>query len=149
MNVFMLPSPQRLDSWGSFRDSLVELQELQQLKEVATYWAMCPYSKWTMDPEDPKTWLSVWEMLHEGDYCKNAIGLGIETTLRLSGWAPERLQLAMCKNVHDGEEFFIVIIDSTHVLNYSCGELVTVDDLALVANTKYSYRWVGRRYERA
>ncbi len=148
MNHFMLPSPQRLQTWGQFRDGLKKLDESTQLQDVVKFWSQCPFAKWTLEPEDTKTWPSIWEMLNDGDYCRNAIAIGMEATLRLGGWAPERLKLVMVKNHSDGDEFFTVIIDDTHVLNYSYGELVTVDDIATGIDTRYAYKWVGRAYKR-
>jgi len=149
MNPFMLSSSERLEAWGVFRDGLPEMNESEQLSKVAHFWSQCPYSNWTMDPENTKEWLSVWEILYEGEYCKNAIALGMEATLRFAGWNPERLKLAMNKNTEDGEEFFVLIIDDQHVLNYSHGEVEKVDDIKECINTLYSYQWRGRSFKRA
>lgn len=148
MNHFMLPSPQRIQSWGQFRDGLSKVDEDSQLTQVVKFWSLCPFSKWTLDPGDPKSWPTVWEMLHHGDYCKNAIAIGMETTLRLSGWNPDRLRLTMVKNVVDCEEFLALIIDATHVLNYSYGEVVDVSDIASEVETLYSFKWNTKTYER-
>lgn len=147
MNPFMLPASERLDAWSEFRDSLPTKPEQDQLQLVAEFWAQCPYSNWSIDPEDSKTWLSPWEMIHEGEYCKNAIALGMEATLRYSGWNPGRLKLVMAKNLEDGEEFFVVIIDDLLVLNYSYAEITKVDDLYGAIDTLYTYRWVGRAFK--
>jgi hypothetical protein len=147
MNHFMLSSPERIQSWGQFRDGLPTVDEETQLNNVAKFWALCPFAKWTVDPDAPKTWPSVWEMLHHGDYCKNAIAIGMEATLRLSGWAPERLKLTMVKNLVDCEEFLTLIIDANQVLNYSYAEVIGVEDLTDEVETQQAYRWNGRAYE--
>lgn len=148
MNVFMLSAAERLEAWGSFRDSLPSQIEQEQFDNVAKFWAQCPYSKWVIHPEDSRNWPTVWELLHDGDYCRNAIAVGIESTLRLSGMSPDRLKLVMVRHLEDQEEFFVVIIDDTQVLNYSYGETVKVDDLVSVVDTLYAYRWKGRGYQR-
>lgn len=149
MNPFMLSSSERLQAWGQFRDGLPEMNEFKQLEEVAAFWSQCPYSRWTMDPETTKEWLSVWEILNEGEYCKNAIALCMEATLRFSGWNPDRLKLVMSKNMTDGEEYFVLIIDDTHVLNYSHGEVEKADVVFLDISSLYSYQWSGRAFKRS
>lgn len=144
----MMSPAERLEAWGSFRDSLSSLSEQEQIDQVAKFWAQCPFSKWVIHPEDSKNWPTVWELLHDGNYCKNAIALGIESTLRLGGMNPERLKLVMIRHLEDQEEFFTVTVDDVHVLNCSYGESVKVDDLVGVVDTMYSYRWKGRRYQR-
>lgn len=148
MNVFMMSPAERLEAWGSFRDTLSAVSEQEQWDKVAKFWAQCPFGKWVIHPEDARNWPTVWELLHDGEYCRNAIAVGIESTLRLSGISQERLKLVMARHIEDQEEFFIVIIDDTHVLNYSYGEAVVVEDLVGVVDTLYSYRWKGRSYQR-
>jgi len=148
MNPFMLSAPERLDVWGTTRDSLPAMSETDQLTQVAKFWAQCPFTNWSLDPEDTKTWLTIWEMIHEGEFCRNAIAIGMEATLRLSGWNPERLKLVMIKNQEDGEEFFALIIDDHHVINYTHGEITKVDDLNGTIDTLYSYKWKSRNYQR-
>ena len=148
MNVFMMSPSERLDAWGSFRDSLPSMSEQEQYANVAKFWAQCPFSKWVIHPEDSRNWPTTWELLHDGNYCRNSIAVGMESTLRLSGVAPERLKLVMARHIDDQEEFFVVIIDDTHVLNYSYGETVQVEDLVGIVDTTYSYRWKGRNYQR-
>jgi hypothetical protein len=148
MNIFMLSPAERLEAWGSFRDSLSALSDTAQLEQVAKFWALCPFGKWVVHPEDSKNWPSVWELLHDGEYCRNAIAIGIESTLRLGGFDTNRMKLVMAHHLEDHEEFFVVIIDDTHVLNYSYGETVLVDELVGIVETKYSYRWKGRAYAR-
>lgn len=142
MNSFKLSPPQRLTAWSEFRDSLPAMPEAEQLKAVAEFWQRCPFDRWVIDPTEPKEWLTVWEMLYEGQYCINSVAIGIEATLRYSGWAPERLQLAMIKEPDAlGSEYFVVKIDNLVVLNYSYGECVPVHILDANIEIKYAYTW--------
>jgi hypothetical protein len=148
MNVFMMSPAERLAAWGSFRDALPTQSENEQLGNVAKFWAQCPFKKWVIHPEDSQGWPTIWELLHDGDYCRNAIALGIEATLRLSGFDANRLKVVMVRHLEDQEEFFVVIIDDAHVLNYSYAETVSVEDLVNVVDTLYAYRFKGRSYQR-
>ncbi len=148
MNVFMTPPAERLAAWGSFRDGLSVLDEQAQFDNTAKFWAPCPFKKWVIHPEDSKNWPTIWELLYENEYCQNAIALGIEATLRLSGVSPERLKLVMTRNLFDHDEYFVVIIDDIHVLNYSYGETIKVEELNENVESLYSYGWKNRSYHR-
>lgn len=149
MNPFMLSADDRLEAWSSFRDGLNAFSEQEQINLVAQFWAQCPLSRWSLDPDTPKSWQTVWEMLDEGDYCKNAVAIAMETTLRLSGWDASRLKLVMIRRLYDGDRFFVVIIDDTVVLNYSSGETVNVADIEVEFVTQYAFKFEGRQYKDA
>ena len=149
MNPFMLPAPERISAWGVFRDSLPALPEDEQINKVAEFWSQCPYSNWTLDPDNPKEWLSVWEMLHEGEYCRNAIAVGMEATLRWSGWDASRLEMVMIRNITDNDRFLVVKIDGKYVINYSYAETKNLSDVEHGIQVLYSYRWAGRSYKKS
>lgn len=148
MNPFMLSAPERLDAWIEFRDSLSKFDETEQLAKVASFWAQCPFARWYLDPDSPQDWPTAWEMLHDGEYCKNTIALGMEYTLILSGWDRNRVKLKMIRNSDDGEEFFVVIIDDSLVLNYSYGEVDTVTNLLQSTTIKLTYGNTGKTHKR-
>lgn len=149
MNSFKLPPAQRLTAWSEFRDSLPSMSEADQLQAVAEFWQQCPFDRWVIDPQEPKEWLSVWEMLHEGQYCINCVALGIEATLRYSGWDPSRLELVMIREADAlGSEYFVVKIDNMIILNYSYGKCVPVHDLDANIEIKYAYSWKQEKWAR-
>jgi hypothetical protein len=77
----------------------------------------------------------------------NAVAVGIETTLRLAGWDKNRLELVMMKEVDNiSAEYFVVKIDGTHILNYSYGKCVPVEEMQGKVEFQYAYRWAGRTY---
>jgi hypothetical protein len=147
MNAFKLPEAQRIEAWGNFRDSLPAMPEHEQLVAVAEFWQQCPFDRWVLDPLFPKEWMTVWEMLYAGQYCINGVAMGIEATLRYSGWDPSRLELVMIKEDDAlSSEFFVVKIDNKYVLNYSYGQCVPIEDLDTTINFLYAYRWNGKNY---
>lgn len=148
MNPFMFDSSERLTAWSNFRDSLPENDEEEQIQKVAKYWAQCPFSKWSIHLQDSSNWPTVWEMLYDGDYCRNAIALGMEATLRWSGWDKKRLKLIMVRDVEEQEEFFVVQIDDTHYLNYSYGTPTKIEDVAHKVQELYSYSWGTKSYKK-
>lgn len=148
MNSFKLPAAQRLEAWAAFRDSLASMSEYDQLLAVAEFWQQCPFDRWVLDPQSPKEWMSVWNMLYDNQYCINCVALGMEATLRYSGWDPERIKLVMIKEDDAlSSEFFVVKIDNKLVLNYSYGQCIPIEELGSTTNFMYSYGWNGNTYQ--
>jgi hypothetical protein len=124
MNPFILPAQDRLEDWKAFRKSLVGLPEEEQFAKTAKYWAMAPLSKIAYDVEQPSTWLTPWEMVSAGDWCRNSVAIGMEFTLRLAGMKADRLRLEMFRDYDISEAVLVLIIDERRVLNYTYGEVI-------------------------
>lgn len=119
MNPFILAPQERLQDWKAFRKNILPLSEEEQLDAVAKYFARAPLARIAYDAEQPSSWPSAWEMISDGEWCKNSVAIGMEFTLRLAGWAPDRLELAMLKDWDISDMSLVVIIDGTKVLNYT------------------------------
>lgn len=144
MNPFMLSPSERLDHWSEFRESLNQNNETDQFAKVAQYWGQCPFSKWSLDCDQPSSWLSVWEILFDGEYCRNSIAVCMCETLRISGISSDRMTLRMISDEYEGE-FFVLIIDGIHVLNYSHGSVSDISELAN-SDTKFEVKRGNRGY---
>lgn len=118
MNPFILSADQRLDHWKEFRKSITALDDQEKLEQVVKYWSLAPLSKFSYDIEKPNTIPGPWEMVREGDWCKNSVAIGMEFTLRLAGISPERMTLALIKDYDISDQILILIIDQDKVLNY-------------------------------
>lgn len=146
INPFQLPSEERLTAWREFREAITTLSPVSQLDEVARFWSQCPFSNHTLHPEDSQNWPTVWEMLDDGEYCRNAIAVAMETTLRLIGWK-DKTKLVMIRD-QDGEEYFTVVANENKALNYNHGEVTLLEDLSKETTIKYCYRWTGQSYSK-
>lgn len=124
MNPFVLSPRDRLAHWKEFRKGLPAMPENEQLARTAEYWALAPLSRFAHDTEHPETWPSPWEMISDGYWCQRSIAIGMEFTLRLSGWDPARLLLADLRDYDVSEQFFVLIIDGIGVMNYTYAEVV-------------------------
>jgi hypothetical protein len=124
MNPFLLDPKDRLGNWKELRAALSGLPEDEQLKTVAEYWAKAPLDKFAYDIDQPDTIPSPWEMVSDGNWCRNSVAIGMEFTLRLAGWSPSRLRLAMMRDWDISEQIIVLIIDDSRVLNYSYGSVV-------------------------
>jgi hypothetical protein len=144
----MLMPSERLDEWTTFRDGLPSLSESEQLSQVCRWWGLAPLNKRSLDPQDPKSWMTVWEMLHTGDMCQNSIAIAMESTLRLSGWDASRLALQMVRSEEENAEFLVVKIDDEYLLNYSYATPVNLD--ATIRNDitiEFEIQYSGRAYK--
>ena len=124
MNPFILAPQERLLHWKDFRKDLPELPEIEQLSAVAKYWALAPLLKLAHDIEQPQDeWPTPWEMVSAGDWDRNSVAIGMEFTLRLSGWDKDRLQLWMIRDYDISEVILILVVDQKFILNYDYSEV--------------------------
>jgi hypothetical protein len=124
MNPFILSPRDRLVHWKEFRKGLSAMPEEEQLVRTAEYWALAPLASFTHDTEHPESWPSPWEMISDGEWCRNSVAIGMEFTLRLSGWDPARLLLADLRDYDISDQYFVLIIDGRKVMNYTYAEVV-------------------------
>jgi hypothetical protein len=144
MNPFLTSPRERLSLWKTLRSSLASMPEEEQLAVVAKYWAQAPLHKFAYDAEKPNTWPSPWEMISEGEWCARSVAIGIEFTLRLGGWNPDRISLHLIRDLDRSDMLFVVEIDGKYYLNYDHGLVSTVP------NTKRdfvcSWKFNGKSY---
>jgi hypothetical protein len=147
MNPFMLEPSERLNEWTTFRDGLPSLPESEQLEKVCRWWGLAPLNKRSLDPFEPKSWMTVWEMLYSGDLCQNSLAVAMEATLRLSGWDPKRLSLQYVYSTEENAEFLVVKIDDEYLLNYSYATPTLISAAKDDLDIKFEYQYSGRSYK--
>ena len=146
MNPFLLAPQQKLANWKDFRASLSKMPEIDQISAVAEYWKWAPLKKMACDPEALDILPSPWEMIANNDWCKNSVAVGMEFTLRLSGWDANRMTIKMIRDYNISDQKLVLEIDEKHLINYDYG-IVTG-----IPNTRFdiinSWRFIGRNYQR-
>ena len=144
MNPFLLGRDERLSDWKALRTSLSQHSEEEQLQMVADYWSRAPLMKRAYDSEVIENWPGPWEMVMAGDWCRDSVAVGMEFTLRLSGWTPDRLSVAMIRDYDLSDQMLSLKIDNRALLNYSIGEVVTHPTTN--HDILFEYRFNGRGY---
>lgn len=124
MNHFLLSPKERLSSWKELRKNIVDLPEIVQLETVAEYWAKAPLLKMAYDPDDLPNWPSPWEMVHDGNWCCYSVAVGMEATLRLSGWDHNRLKVLYIRDYDISDQKCVLKIDDTLLLNYNINMII-------------------------
>lgn len=139
MNPFLLPPNERLSKWRDFRNSTASLSEQQQLESVARFFAQCPTSNYSIDWDNPASWPTPWELLHEGHPCLSGVAYLMERTLVMMGWNANRINLVYVNDSAQEDTRMLVTVDRQHVLNYNVGEVDVFDLLApnVVELTRY------------
>lgn len=129
MNPFLLSSSERLAAWRDFRSKISGLEETEQLNSLATWAGQIPTVTFSLDFDDPASWPTPWELIHENRFCSTGVAYLMEQTLIMMGWNPDRLKLIYMKNSEDQAQTMILVVDDTWVLNYSIGELFNFDTI--------------------
>jgi len=146
MNSFLLSPQQRLVYWKEFRTNLSKMPEIDQLSAVAEYWKLVPLKKMAYDPEALDLLPSPWEMISSDDWCKNSVAVGMEFTLRLSGWNANRMTIKMMRDYDISDQKLVLEIDENHLINYDYGIVTKMP--ATRFDIISSWRFIGRNYQR-
>ncbi len=148
MNPFLLPPSERLAEWRNFRKSLEGMAEIDQLLKVAQWGSQVPLVTYVLDWDSPKQWPIIWELMHEGMFCRTAVAYMMEQTLLMLGWKPERLKLSFVRNSEEHDQMMVLTVDSQWVLNYSLGELFNFDNVTQDCAILVTYQTVdGSHHE--
>jgi hypothetical protein len=139
MNPFLLPPKPRLSEWKKLRDSLKDLVEIDQLNAVAKYWAQAPLLNIAYDPERLDLYPSPWEMMNANKWCRNSIAVGMDFTLRLSGWETARLIVKMMRDYDISDQKLILEIDGDKLLNYDYGIVSNIPKTKFVILNSWNF----------
>lgn len=118
------PPQKRLSTWRSFRMGLSEIDDLESVcRQVHQWWSFAPLNNLSLDPYEIETWPSVWEMLHQGDFCKFSTAIGMSYTLF---YIDEKIENNILR-VYDHENsdiYMTALIDGRWLLNYNLTQVV-------------------------
>lgn len=135
---------EQLSEWKLLREEIKTLDDATALQRVADYWSRAPLDKMAYDPEDQNEWPSPWEMIMAHSWCPYSVAIGMEFTLRLGGWNPDRMKLKLIRDYDICDQRMVLVVDDKLVLNYIVG------DVEEYPQTKHdvlmSYQHDGKRY---
>jgi hypothetical protein len=117
---------QKILAWRTLRQELLGKNLDQIIEEINDWWTFSPWVKKTLDPYNPDMWPNPWDMLNRGEFCRSAIALGQAYTLWLC--APyANTELWLVNNFSEKDIHLVVVIDEKYVLNYTLGQVLTLD----------------------
>lgn len=117
-NIWMLSPDDRLREWRSFRKQISTLGTEQQLESVIAWWKMAPLGTRVIDIYNSNDWPDPWELIHKGEFDENAIALGMAYSIQL---LEKQTELCLLQDRADHFLGLIVLVDKTHILNYTYG----------------------------
>lgn len=79
--MWKLEPNERIARWRDFRKSLDDLSLPDAIQSVAEFWQNCPHHPYYLDPRDPGTWPTAWDLIAENYYCDLAKSLGMLYTI--------------------------------------------------------------------
>lgn len=115
-----LTQTQRFSKWKQFRSDLNYIEDNNDLiNAVAKFFSDMPQGPRAVDYYTPNSWPTPWEILHEGNFCVNAISLLMYHTLDMTPTFTGDIKLVL---IEDDDTFIVPIIDNEYLLNYHIGE---------------------------
>ena len=123
MNPFLLRHDERLAEWREFRKTISEIPDDEKFLHVAKYWAQTPIKNIAYDIEDLGSLPTPWEMMYEGEWCRNSIAIGMEFTLRFAGIDENRMELRQIIDPTISDMMLALVIDEKYMLNYDWGNV--------------------------
>ena len=127
--MWKLETGERLAHWRAFRKSLDDLSLEDAAQATAEYWQSCPFNPYYLDPADPESWPSAWELITENYYCDLAKALGIVYTLHFS-----KHEVDLNPQIHiynDPETGYVynlsVLAEGKYVINFLDSKIVNIE----------------------
>lgn len=120
--MWLDPPQKRLANWREFRRELDTTDVKAACEQVSQWWRFAPQSTLSIDPYDISTWPSVWEMLHQGDYCKFSTAIGMAYTIFYIDESVKNRILRVYDHANS-DIYMTALINEHWLLNYNLCEM--------------------------
>ena len=115
-----IPGAERLNLWKKLRVSIQDMEQQEQLAEVAKFCAHIPFGSRSVDYYSPQDWPTPWEILYHGSFCTSSISILMFYTIAMSA---EHVDIDLIL-VEDADGIFLLpIISNRYILNYELGKI--------------------------
>jgi len=139
--MWKLIASERVARWREFRKSLDDLPLEEAIKSVVDFWRSCPYAPYYLDPDNPDSWPTPWELISENYYCDLAKALGMLYTLYFSNHGKDLD--AEIRVYYDPETKFVynlpVFSQGKYIVNLVDAEIVNIESINKNLKLKYRY----------
>lgn len=132
MNFLNTSPDDRIIEWRKFRDSIQSFSENQQLAKTLEFWSSCPVVQFYIDFDNPITWPTPWEIIHNGNMCDVGLVICMMHTLinlEKTNWPANRFLISVIKDLEHQSYKTILIIDGSKVLNFETNKISKMDDI--------------------
>jgi hypothetical protein len=131
-----LSPEERTELWRHTRDILNTKNQADMLTDLSAFFAHVPYGARTLDYYTPESWLTPWEILHHGLFCRSSISLLMYHTLTIID--PD-INIELCL-IDDKEDMYLVpVIDNQFVLGYIPGQVSHIKKIKTTLQIKQTF----------
>ena len=139
--MWKLDASERLVHWRAFRLTLGNMTLEDAIQATVDYWQNCPHNPYYLDPIDPDSWPSAWDLISENYYCDIAKALGMMYTIAFSAHG-HNLPMNLCVyyDPETGYEYNLsVFAEGKYVINLLDGQIVNIDLVNKKFKLKHCY----------
>lgn len=126
LTVWYGTTTEKILAWRELRTELLEKTLNEVIDRVQDWWTYSPWVKKTVDPYQPDSWPTPWELLDRGEFCRSAIALGQAYTLWMCSPNTE-VELWLVNNFSEKNIHLVVVIEKKTVLNYTLGQILSIE----------------------
>jgi hypothetical protein len=140
--MWKLETSERIARWRDFRKSLDDLSLADAIQSVAEYWQTCPHHPYYLDPEDPESWPTAWELISENYYCDLAKALGMLYTIQLTQHGKDlESEIHIYNDPETGYVYNLsVFAKGKYVVNFIDNTVVNIESINKKLKLKTLYR---------
>jgi hypothetical protein len=127
--MWKLEAGERIARWRAFRLTIGGMPLEKAIQATAEFWQKCPYSAYYLDPNDPESWPSAWDLITDNYYCDLAKALGMLYTIAYSGHGHElSVEIHVYNDPESGYDYTLAVFDQgKYVINYLDGQTVNIN----------------------
>ena len=121
---------ERLSLWSDLRRNLTTADDPLQL--TAEFWSAAPVviHNPKVDPYNPKSWSTPWELIYDNKYDDFTLALMIGYTLKFSErFKNDRIEIKTMVDSQRTKLYNLVYVNDTVILNYAPNEAVTAQEI--------------------
>ena len=127
--MWKLETSERIARWRDFRKSLDDLPLADAVQAVAEFWHSCPYQPYYLDPADPESWPTAWDLIAENYYCDLAKALGIVYTIQFTQHGNTLdVEIHIYNDIKTGYVYHLPVLESgKYVVNFIDNKIVNIE----------------------
>ena len=117
--MFHKSPDERLSDWVEFRKELDSLDD--PLTQLTEFWSNAPLivHNHLIDPHNPKSWPTPWEILYDNKYDDFTLALMIGYTLKLTKkFSSDKIEIRTMVDSSKTKLYNLVYVNDTDILNY-------------------------------
>ena len=140
--MWKLETSERLARWRDFRNSLDDLSLVDAIQSVSEFWHNCPYNAYYLDPADPVSWPTAWELISENYYCDLAKALGMLYTIQFTQHGNTlESEIHIYNDPKTGYVYNLpVLAQGKYVINFIDNKIVNIESINKKLKLKHLYR---------